>query len=179
MIYSQLNRPERIPTNPGTEYINTYQEVVNKHGKQLEKSGQTNVYEMIQLDKDSCNIEKILHQAAMGDLSVLQQREVTYCDAKTLPKSLMEAQNLEIKAKQEFYEMPVEVRRLFNNSPEQYVNEMGTKEFMQKLAPYNDQLAAIEAEKNHKEYLKKVQEGAKLNIDIEREMAAQKGVVNE
>ena len=179
MIYSILNKPERVPTNPGTEYINTYQEVVNKHGKQLEKTGQTNVYEMIQLDKDACNIEKILHQAAMGDLSVLQQREVTYCDATTLPKTLMEAQNLQIKAEQEFYEFPIEVRRLFNNSPEQYVSEMGSKEFMEKLAPYNQQLQAIEAEKNHKEYLKKVQEGAKLNIDIEREMAAQKGVTNE
>lgn len=175
MIYSQLNRPKTVPSNPGTRYINTYIESITKKGKELEKSGETNVYEMIQLDKDSCDIEKILHQAAMGDLAALQQREATYCDATTLPKSLMEAQNLQIHAEQEFYKMPIEVRRLFNNSPEQYVSEMGTKEFLDKMAPYNEQLAAIEKEKNHNEYLKKVQEGAKLNIDIEREMAAQKG----
>lgn len=111
----------------------------------------------------------------MGDLNALNQREATYVDATTLPHNLMEAQNLTLRLKDEFMKMPVEVRRLFNNSAEQYVNEMGTNEFLEKMTPYNEKILAISKEKNAKEYEKKVKEGAKLNIDIEREMAAQKG----
>lgn len=175
MIYSQLKRPETKASNSGSRYLNTYQENITKKGLELVKTGQTDVYELIQKDADSCNIENILHQVAMGDLNALHQREATYVDATTLPHSLMEAQNLTLRLKDEFMKMPVEVRRLFNNSPEQYVNEMGTNEFLEKMGPYNEKILAISKEKNAKEYEKKVKEGAKLNIDIEREMAAQKG----
>ena len=52
----------------------------------------------------------------------------------------MEAQNIVIKAKAEFDKMPAEVRKLFNNSPEQYVSEIGTDNFIKKLTPYNDEI---------------------------------------
>lgn len=175
MIYNQLNRPKTKPSNAGSRYLNLYQENVTKKGIELVKTGETDVYELIQKDADSCNIENILHQVAMGDLNALNQREATYVDATTLPKNLMEAQNLTIRLKDEFMKMPLEVRRLFENSAEQYVNEMGTNEFIEKMAPYNEKILAISKEKNAKEYEKKVKEGAKLNLDIEREMAAQKG----
>lgn len=175
MIYTQLNRPETIPSNPGDHFINTYQEIVKKDGKQLEKKGKTNVYELIQRDAEDCKIENILHRMAMGDLTALQQRDATYVDATTLPKDLMEAQNLQIRMRDEFYEMPLEVRRLFNNSPEQYVAEMGTKEFVDKMSGYNEKILAISKEKSAKEYEKKVKEGAKLNLDIEREVSRMKG----
>lgn len=175
MIYSILNRPERSITKSGSGFINLYQEEMKKDGIHLVKTGETNIYERIQQDADECNIERILQRAAMGDLAALNQREATYVDATTLPKNLMEAQNLQIRLQDEFYKMPIEVRREFNNSPEQYVNEMGTEEFLKKMAPYNEKILAISKEKSMKEYEKKVKEGAKLNIDIEKEMAAQKG----
>ena len=180
MIFSQLNKPEKNYTPEGTEYINTYQECLDDQGRlTLERVGQTNVYEQIQAEHEATKIETILHAVAMGDLNALQQREATYCDATTMPKNLREAQDLVIRLRDEFYTLPLEVRKEFSNSPEQYVSEMGTEAFFKKMSPYNEKIAAIEKEKNDKEYRKKVQEGAKLNIDIEREMAAQKGEVKE
>lgn len=179
MIYSIINKPDHTFTPEGTKYINTYEECIDDKGRlTLEKNGQTNVYAMIQEEHDATKIETILHAVAMGDLDALKQREATYCDATTLPHSLREAQDLVIRLRDEFYELPLEVRKEFDNSPEQYVSEMGTKEFLEKMTPYNEKIAAIAKEKNDKEYRKKVQEGAKLNIDIEREMAAQKGEIN-
>lgn len=177
MIYSQLNRPPHKYAPEGTRYINTYQETIDKKsGKlKLEKTGETNVYEMIQADLESTKIENILHAAAMGDLSALNQREATYCDATTMPKSLREAQDLAIRMKDEFYKMPVEVRKEFDNSPEMYVSLMGTEEFKEIMAPYNEKIAKIAMEKNDKEYRQKVKDGAKLNYDIEKEVAAMKG----
>ena len=176
MIYTQFNCPPAEPTPEGTRYINTYQEEVKKGRLQLVKTGQTNVYEMIQQDAESCKIENILHAVAMGDLQALQQREATYVDATTMPKNLMEAQNLVIRLKDEFYKMPVEVRKEFNNSPEMYVELMGTQEFKDIMSPYNEKIAAIAKEKSDKEYRQKVKEGAQLNIDIEKETNNLKGV---
>lgn len=176
MIYSAIERPKAEKTPAGTRYINTYQEEIDKKGKlKLVKSGETNVYEIIQSHAEECKIENILHAVAMGDLNALNQREATYCDATTLPKNLMEAQNLVLRMKDEFYKMPLEVRKEFDNSPEKYVNLMGTNEFNEIMAPYNEKIAAIQAENSHKEYLKKVKEGAKLNIDIAKEQAAMEG----
>ena len=52
---------------------------------------------------------------------------------------------------------------------------MGTKEFNDIMAPYNEKVAKIAAEKNHKEYIQKVKEGAKLNYDIAKEVKALEG----
>lgn len=176
MIYSSLNRPEARPTPSGSRYLNTYQEEIKKGGhRTLVKVGETNVYDMIQSHAEEVKIENILHAVAMGDLNALQQREGTYVDATTMPKTLMEAQNLVIRMKDEFYGMPLEVRKEFENNPDKYVELMGTNEFQEIMAPYNAKIAAIAAEKSAKEYERKVKEGAKLNIDIEKEVAAQKG----
>ena len=43
------------------------------------------------------------------------------------------------------------------------------------MAPYNEKVAKIAAEKNHQEYMAKVKEGAKLNYDIAKEQAALEG----
>lgn len=180
MIYSLLNRPHKKPTSSGTKFINTYQEEIGKDGSlHLVKTGETNVYERIQLDVESCKIENILHAVAMGDLNALNQREATYTDATTMPKNLMEAQNLVIRMKDEFYKMPIEVRKEFGNDPERYVSLMGTNEFKEIMSPYNEKIAAIAAEKSHKEYEKKVAEGAKLNYDIAKAQKALEGTTNE
>ena len=82
---------------------------------------------------------------------------------------------LVIRLKDEFYKLPIEVRKEFGNDPEAYVSEMGTQTYLDKMAPYNEKVLAISKEKNAKEYERKVKEGAKLNLDIEREMEAMKG----
>lgn len=180
MIYDLFHAPKTIPAEAGTEYLGDYQEHINKKtGKlELEKIGETNVYEIIQTHAEEIKIENILHAVAMGDMAALQQREATYCDATTMPKNLMEAQNLVIRLKDEFYKMPIEVRKEFGNDPEQYVSEMGTEEFNTKMAPYNEKIAKIAEEKNYKEYQKKVQEGAQLNYDIKKAQLALEGGEN-
>ena len=123
--------------------------------KTLKLTGYKDVYEEIQAGFEDCKIENILHAALMGDFSKLNAREGTYMDATTMPKNLMEAQNLVIRMKNEFDAMPTEVKNQFNNSADKYVELMGTEEFKKIMSPYNEQIAKIAAEKSHKEYLKK------------------------
>lgn len=171
-VYTQFDRPKTEYAHPGDIWLNEYQEEIGKDGsKELVITGQKNIYEMIQVDLESTKIENILHAVAMGDLSALQQREAVYADATVMPKTLMEAQNLVIKARQEFEKFPLEVRKEFNNSPEQYISEMGTKEFLDKMAPYNKKIKEIQEAGTLKEYNKKVAERAKFENDV----AAAKG----
>ena len=172
-VYTEFNTPKRIPTNPGDPYLNEYQEQISKDGtKELVVIGKKNIHEMIQLDLESTKIENILHAVAMGDLQALQQREAFYVDATTMPKTLMEAQNIVLKATQEFEKMPIEIRKEFDYSAEKYVSLMGTKEFLDIMAPYNTKMAAIKEAGSMKEYNKKVADQAKFEKDV----AAAKGV---
>lgn len=174
MIYTQTNRPKTIPTNPGDRFLDEFQEKITKNGTELIKIGKKNIYEMIQVDLESTKIENILHAVAMGDLSALQQREATYIDATEFPKNLMEAQNIVIKAQDEFKKMPKEVRELWHDNPYEYVAEMGTEEFLNKLSPYNEKIKAIKEAGTLAEYNKKVAEAAKFEKDV----AAAKGGEN-
>lgn len=133
---------KRYHCSPGTRYENTYQEEIDKKTgrKHLVKIGKTCVYDLIQQDAEASKMVNIIQKLAMHDLSVLKEAKLTYADADDFPKSLMEAQDIVIKAKAEFDKFPAEVRKLFNNSPEQYVSEIGTKDFIEKMTPYNDEI---------------------------------------
>lgn len=176
IVRNKFTRSEiTFKTPSGNDYIDTYQEQIEDGSKTLIKTGHENVFEKIQIDQEQCQIQNILHRALMGDMAALNAREGTYCDATTMPKSLMEVQNLVLKMKSEFNKMPTEVKEKFGNSADKYVELMGTKEFNDLMSPYNEQIAKISEEKNHKEYLRKVTEGAKLNYDIKRAEAALEG----
>ena len=150
-VYTQFDRPKRVFTNPGTRFLDTFQEQIAKDGSiEVVKVGQRCVYDEIQVDLESTKIENILHAVALGDLNALKQREAFYVDATTMPKNLMEAQNIVVRAKEEFY-----------------VSEMGTKEFLDKLSPYNDKLAAIKKAGDLKTYNEKVAAEAKFQKDVE------------
>lgn len=174
-VYSKYDKPlpGHCPTGTGT--LKEYQEEIKNGVKGLVNTGLKNVYEIIQMDYEQTKIENILHSVLMGDLQALNARDGSYVDATTMPKNLMEAQNLVLRMKTEFNSMPIEVKEKFNNSADQYVEMMGTKEFNELMSPYNEKVAKIAAEKNHKEYIQKVKEGAKLNYDIAKEQKALEG----
>ena len=166
--------PERIPTPSGSDYENKYIEQLDEYGKKtLVLNGQVNRFEQIQEHAEECY--NIINRYNNGDLMAFQQRKGTYVDVTNMPTTLMEYQNIVLKAKAEFYELPIEVRREFDNSPEMYVGQMGTEEFLQKLAPYNEKIAKIKEAGNLAEYEKRVMEQAKFEADVARA----KGVANE
>lgn len=169
MYFTQVKTPERKATPSGDKYLSVYQEEITKDGKKiLVPTGKTNVYEKIQVDLETTKIENILKAVAMGDLSVLRQQEPIYIDATTLPKSLMESQNIVLKAKGEFEKMPLEVKELFHNSADEYLAEMGTEKFFEKMSPYNKKIADIEKAGNLKKYQAEVKRQAQFEKDVQQ-----------
>lgn len=172
-VYTHFEKPKRTATPSGDQWLQVYQEEIVKNGsKHLVPTGKKDIYAMIQEDLESTKIENILKAVALGDYSMLRSQEPTYIDATTLPKSLMEAQNIVLKAKQEFEKMPSEVRELFHNDPEIYISQMGTKEFLDKMAPYNTKMSEIQKAGNLKKYNDMVAERAKFEKDVEKAKGA-------
>lgn len=166
-FFNQWNPPKRIPTPPGDKYLEIFQEEITKDGKkELVCIGKTNIWDKIQEGKEKTEIQNVLQAVAMGDLSVLKSQEPIYIDATTMPKTLMESNNIVLKAKQEFEKLPKEVREKFDFSADLYVSEMGTEKFFEKMAPYNDMIKAIEKEGSMKAYNKKVAEQAQFEKDV-------------
>lgn len=166
-IYSYYNRPKSIPTPAGDQFLETFQEEYDKTGKKvLVCIGKTNIYDKIQEGKENTEIAHILERVALGDLSLLRAQEPQYIDATTLPKNLMEANNIVLKAKQEFEKMPKDVREKFDFSADEYVNTMGTKEWLDKMAPFNEKAAEIKKAGSLKAYNEKVAAQAKFEKDV-------------
>lgn len=166
-FFTQIKTPEAKHTPAGDKYLDVFQEEITEKGTGLVAVGKTNVYDKIQEDVESTKIENVLAAVAMGDLSVLRTQEPTYIDATSLPKNLMQAQNIVLKAKQEFEKMPSEVRELFNNNPDTYIAEMGTEKYFEKMAPYNKKIADIAEAGNLKKYNEAVKRQAKFEKDVE------------
>lgn len=171
-LRNKYSERKRFYTPAGSRYENLYQEEIDKKSgrKHLVKTGETCVYDMIQEDLEASKIENIIHKLAMGDLSVLKEAKLTYVDENDYPKSLMEAQNIVVRAKSEFDKFPEDVKAAFNNSPEQYVSEMGTKEFFEKMSPFNDEIAKHTKEETDKNFAAEVEQAIKFNRAVQEGM---------
>ncbi len=172
LFRTKIDKHKHYYSPAGSEYENIYEEEIDKKSgrKHLVKVGETHVYAKIQEDFEDSKIENILHKLALGDFSVLKEAKLTYVDADDFPQTLMDAQNIVVKAKAEFNKFPEEVKKIFNNSPEQYVSEMGTDEFIKKMAPYNDEIAKHQKEEADAIYQQKVRETADFNKAVNAAM---------
>lgn len=146
--YTPANHPKTVGQALHKEWVTNYVELFDKNGHPyLEKTETYNQWERTQSYKEQCQIENIISAAQRGDMSMFRQSTPTYIDATSLPKTFLDAQNLVIRMKNEFIKMPVEIKEKFNNSPEMYVNMMGTKEFDNIMGKYNSSIAAKAAAK--------------------------------
>lgn len=128
-----LTLPETKGMPTGNQYDNTYEYVIKENLiKGLEKTGEINRYEKIQLHAAECEISTILAKAAV-DPTILQNRKGMFLDVSEQPKSLAEYENMRIKVIQEFGKLDLETRKKFDNSVEKFVAEYGSEEWAEKL----------------------------------------------
>lgn len=139
-IRSRYTYIDRIPTEPGRPMHNEYQIRIDDKGhKTLVKTGETNLQDKIEESKEGCLISTVLEMCAnMSDQEkkeYLNQRVGQYIKLEELPENLREAQQAIIDIKNEFYKLPTEIREKFDNSPERYVQDYGTENWMKILYP--------------------------------------------
>lgn len=130
-FYTAYNRPETQASPAGEKEEPVYQMHVDTKGnKQLIKTGMTNIYDIIQESLEQSKIENIIRRATEGDPYALTQMNGQYIDTTDLPTTLAEAQSFVIKAKNEFDQLPINIRRQFDMSAEKYIAAYGTENWI-------------------------------------------------
>lgn len=112
--------------------------------KEIVRTGETNIYEMIQASAEGCKLQNIIAKCN-GDYSSLMA-EGNFVDISEMPTSLMEMQNLILKTTDEFEKLPAEIKKKFENSVEKYISSYGTQEWGEALGLIKKEERKIENE---------------------------------
>lgn len=110
-------REDYAPSTPGKQTKKTYQLRYDENGTEmLVETGETNVYEEIQVYKDSVDVNKIIERFAAGDENALARAKAFYADVTKMPVKLMDVLNMAIEGEQWFDTLPVDVKETFGNN---------------------------------------------------------------
>lgn len=118
----------------GSRFVTTYVPVYDDKGIwHLEESGKRNLYEEIQCDKDSCDINLIVKRFASGETDVLSAKQGVFADLTEMPTSLADALNKMASAEVTFAQLPLDVKGKFNNSFTEFLASVGSDHFYESL----------------------------------------------
>lgn len=108
--------------------------------EELVKTGEyTNVYDRIQADYPSTDINILMERFALGDTEAINIKNGFYADVTSMPKNYAELFNMYEHAKVYFSELPTDLKEMFNNSYTEFYTEMDSdkKSFNEKIEKYN------------------------------------------
>lgn len=134
LFYNRTNPRKVEPAPAGSKEEIEYTVYLNERGEKcIKETGRTNIYEMIQEQLEESKVENIVRRATLGDVNALNANHGTYMDVTDMPTTLAQAQQFVINATREFNKLPIEKRRMFNMSAEQYVAAYGNEYWMRSM----------------------------------------------
>lgn len=129
-LRARFEEHEKVYQNPGSREKLNYIMTVNKDGEKiLKENGYTNIYEKIQADRDSADINNIIARVIRGDTSMLNFND-TYGDFINTPTNLIDAMNIQLRANAMWNSLPAEIRKEYDNDVNKYMADFGTEHFM-------------------------------------------------
>lgn len=132
MVFSKLfDYPQTKSAPSGDKFRQKFRRQITPGGeRKLVEDGHENVYEAIQLSAKGCSVQELLARFRNGDTSALGVDNSVYADLTNAPKNLIDAQNLLIKAQTVFSELPVDVRKHYNNNLSEFLSSVDSGEFI-------------------------------------------------
>lgn len=131
---TQYSSSLRINCNAGSPIHITYQPYYTDEGVlELKESGSINQYLEIQSHADSVDINLLLARYNSGETDVLNKVQGFYADVTGAPKTYASMLNQLIAGEQAFMQLPLDVRAKFNHSFTQFMAELGSAEWNDKL----------------------------------------------
>lgn len=113
-----------------------YEYKVTKEGRELVKTGETDVYALIQSRLDETKIENIIKRATY-DPNTLGSQEwrtnETMTDISDMPTNYHEWYGRIKDAENEFNKLPIEIKSKWDNDVEKYIMAYGTKDWADKM----------------------------------------------
>ena len=124
------------PSGSMMQDVYTYQ--IDKYGrKELQKTGETNLYETIQASLEETKIENILSRAMAGDVSAMRANG-TYIDTTMIPNNIIEIKKAINNMENLWYGLDQETRNKYNNSMEEFVGASGTDKWLKDMGLIKD-----------------------------------------
>lgn len=138
-------RPGYPATCHGTKFEPEYTERIDDNGvRYIVKTGEKNVYDIIQSHKDECDINRIIQQYSEAGMMAELQSDAQI-DLTSMPQTYAEYLNQMIRLENQFKALPAAVKERFNNNFEIYAATAGTEEWASKLG-YKKEMKANEPE---------------------------------
>lgn len=113
-----------------------YEYKVTDEGRELVKTGETDVYALIQSRLDETKIENIIKRATY-DPNALGSQEwrtnETMTDISDMPTNYHEWYGRIKEAENEFNKLPIEIKSKWDNDVEKYIMAYGTKNWADKM----------------------------------------------
>ena len=133
----------KYKSETGTPYLDQYEFDFDEKGEvkstELHKTDKPlNVYERIQADYASTDINLLMERFALGDTSAINVKEGMYIDVTKMPTTFAELFDRINETQRLFDELPADLKAEFNNSYEEFWSEYGSEEFEAKVDKYND-----------------------------------------
>lgn len=126
--------PFSYKTETGGPMKNEYSYKVDSFGRKvLEKTGESNLYEMIQLSLEDTKIENILARCAAGDTSMLHPNGGQYLDTTELPNNLIEAKQAMQQLENTWQDLPMDIKNKYNNDLDQFIGQSGTEGWLRDM----------------------------------------------
>lgn len=141
-----------VPCPIGNGERSVFEERVVDGKKRLVVTGKENVKDFIEASKAETLISNIMKRFEQGDISVLSRTQGFYGDVTSMPSNLAEAQNTLITLENQFNSLPVEVRKNFDNSFDNYVktvSSVGSLDEFNSLFNISPAVAGSESEVNN------------------------------
>lgn len=137
---------QRVISNTGDPYINTYKNSLDDNGDViLVRSGKDNVYQKIQAERDSCDLKSILARLSADEIKKFDiSNGGMFGDFTQAPKTVREMRERMIEADNFFKTLPLEIREEFGYSSDRFFTSIGTNYFntvMEKYRPTDEVIA--------------------------------------
>lgn len=127
-FYSITDPKPSTGTPAGSPDKPEYMEKIDENGKTVVyESGKTSLYDQIQAALPATQIYNILERYTQtGDASILTSKMGVYDDITNAPKDLAEAHRRIKDIENNFDKLPLEIRKEFNNSANEFIAKMAT-----------------------------------------------------
>lgn len=114
-IRSAYNYGTSKPCNSGKRTLNKYRRRIEAGKATLVDDGVEDIYQSIQLAAKGNLVSDLIRRAGLGDDQALGVDINSYCDLTNAPKSLLEAENRLIDAREQFDRLPLDIKKQFGS----------------------------------------------------------------
>lgn len=113
----------------GNPIQTTYKYVIDADTgrKKWVANGTSNLYDKIQKSLEGVKLENIIKKVSMGEEALLNAVSGDWVDVTEMPQNLIDAQNMILDCKRQFENLPLEIRKKFDNDVEYYVSMYGSQ----------------------------------------------------